>query len=133
MPTQFGEQFAYRRIGISNFAVVRRGGVLRLERQRGIVRIVGIVEMHPEEEWSLRDAAEPAQGMIHDIFGAPLDGFVAVGAMAAQVEAGIVDVESAIEAWSGAVERIENQRTDKCPGVIALQMKDVGQIGEIFR
>jgi len=59
--------------------------------------------------------------MIHYIARASLYRLVAIGPVAPQMKARIVDFESAIESWRGAIERIENQRTDERAGVISLR------------
>ena len=53
--------------------------------------------------------------MLDDDLGAPFDRLVTIGAVAAQVKSGVVDVEAAIKSWSSAIQRIENQRPTKAP------------------
>src|SRR5260370_34011162 len=45
-----------------------------------------------------------------------------------QMETGIVQLESAVEARRSPVQRIKNQRANKGSGVIALRVQEIGQI-----
>src|SRR5437879_3624352 len=71
--------------------------------------------------------------MINDVTGAVLDRLIAVHTVATQMEASIVNFKSAIEAGSGAVQRVENQRADKSSGVIALSAQYIGQVWKTRR
>ncbi len=106
--TNLVEELAYTRIDVCNFAVVGLRGKASLVGFRRIVRIMRVVEMNPQEERPVRQLAKPRERMIHNIAGAAFDRLVAVSAMAPQVESGIVDFESAIEARSGPIERIKD-------------------------
>src|ERR1700676_1974979 len=88
--------------------------------------------MYPQKERPILQLAEPCECVIHDIAGAALDGLVAIHAVAAQMEAGVVDFESAIEAGSCAVQRIENQGADEGSGVVTLGMQEIRQVRETW-
>ena len=57
----------------------------------------------------------------HDL-GTPFDCLVAIGAVAAHVKAGVVNIEAAIKSRSRAVEWIEYQRRDEGPGMVSAMM-----------
>src|SRR5689334_19257978 len=71
--------------------------------------------------------------MIHYVTTTPLDGLVTIRAMTSQVESGIVDIESAVKARRSAIERIENQRSDECAGVIAVLFQEIRQVRKVLR
>src|SRR5262252_6733136 len=126
MAADLVHQLADRRVGIRNFAVVRLRGVFLFEWRGWIVGIVRVIEMKPQEKRPVRQLTQPRERAIDDIAGPSLNRLVAVRAMTTQVETGVVDFESAIEAGRGAIEGIENQRTDKGARVVALGVQQVG-------
>jgi len=64
---------------------------------RRIIRVMGIVEMQPEEKRSLLVTAQPRQRAIGHILGAPLHALVAVFARLTLVKIGVIHVEAALE------------------------------------
>src|SRR6266404_1617768 len=131
MLPQYLHEAADNRIGIRNLAVVRRGGVVSLERLRRIIRVMGIVEMQPDEKRPLLVTAQPAQRAISNIFRAPLHALVPVFARLTLVKIGVINVETALEARSGR-RRIENVSSKKCRCVIAVLMQEVRQVRKIL-
>src|SRR5689334_12034409 len=53
--------------------------------------------------------------------------------MSSEMESGVIDVKATIEAGRGAIQWIENQRTDEGASVIRVAMQDIRQIGEVGR
>src|SRR4051812_7160611 len=104
------QQLAYARIGVCDFPVVGLGCESLLVWFRRVVRIVRVVEVYPEKEWSLRNLAEPCRGMFDHDLGAPFDSLVTIRAVAAHVKACVIDVETAVKSRSRAVQGIENER-----------------------
>src|SRR5579863_2707752 len=89
--------------------------------------------MNPQEEGAVGNLAEPGECVLDDVSSAALDSFVTIGSVAAKMKVGVVNVESAVESGRGAIERIENERTDEGSGVISVLMEEVGQIGKFGR
>src|SRR6266403_6290175 len=127
------EEFAHRGIGVCNFAVVRRGSVLGLVRLRRIIGVVRVVEMHPDEERPLVVCGQPLQRVSDDFAAAAFNRLVTVFSLAPSVEAGIVEVKSALKTGSRPCSWAEDQRADKRRGVISVTSKDVRSVGQILR
>ena len=100
-------------IDSGNLAVVRRGRESFLQIGRRIVRIVGIVEMHPQEPRSASSRRQPLSCPRGHLLAAPLDSLIPIVSGPTQPKAGVVHIEASIEAGRGAVARIENQRSDE--------------------
>src|SRR6266566_2278391 len=102
------KQLAYARVRVCNLTVIGLGCVVLFIGRRRIVRVMRIIEMHPQEKWPARHLAEPAESMIHDVPSPPLDGFIAIHPMPPQMKSGVIHVKSAIEPGSRSVQWIEN-------------------------
>src|ERR1700687_5257964 len=100
MLPQYLHEAADNRIGIRTLAVVRGGGIVTLERLRRIIRVVGIVEMQPNEKRPLPVTAQPAQSAIGNILRTPLHALVAVFARLTLVKIGVIHIEAALAARS---------------------------------
>src|ERR1700674_364287 len=131
MLPQYLHEAADNRIGIRDLAVVKGGGVVSLERLRRIIRVMGIVEMQPDEKRPLLVTAQPAQGAVGNVLRAPLDALVPVFSRLALVKIRVIQVKAALEARSGR-RRIENIGGKKCRCVIAVLVQEVRQVGEIL-
>ena len=130
---QLRKQLAQRGICVRDLAVVRLRRIALFEWRRRVVGVVRIVEVNPEKERRVFELTEPAERMVDDHAGAPFDGLVAIRTMAAKVEARVIDVKPAIEAGSGAVERVEDQRGHEGSGVVALLVEQVRQVRKARR
>ena len=115
-----------------DLAVVRRLGEPRLQIGRRIVRIVRIEQMHPQEERRVDAAGElctsTSQRARDHFVTAPLDGRVAILAGPAETEAGVVDVEAAIESGAVPLRGSRIERADERRGPIAVRLQQLGQI-----
>ena len=127
------QQFADAGVGVGDFSVVGLRREALLVGRRRVIGIVRVVQMDPEEKWSIGNLAEPSQGVLDHNLGAPLHRLVAISAAAAQVKAGVVQVKAAIESRRSAVQRIENQRSHKRSGMVSALMQQVRQIRQIGR
>ena len=115
-----------------DLAVVRRRAKARLQICRGIVRIVRVEKVGPQEPRSAcgrrLDTGHPLDGTRDDIVCATFDGGVAMFTRPLQPEACVVDVEAAIETGRRAAFRIENQRSDEGAGPVAVVAQELRQV-----
>ena len=117
---QLAHEFADYLVFIGDGSVVRLGGVFAFVGLGRIVRVVGVVEMDPEEERAAGMLAEPGEGTGDDLAAAPLDGGVTIFARALIMKRGIVGIEAAIKAGSIGRARLEDDGTDDGGGVITV-------------
>src|SRR5437773_8287886 len=94
------------RVRVGNFTIVGLRAVLFFEACRRVIRIVSIIQMDPQKEWSVFKSAEPRQGMRDDILRASLHGFVTVGSVPARMKSSIIDIKSTVETRRGAIQWI---------------------------
>jgi hypothetical protein len=66
--------------------------------------------------------------VLHHVAGTAFDRLIAIGAVPAQVECGIVNIESAVETRRRAIERIENEGSDECSRMISVLSQQAGQV-----
>ncbi len=104
---------------------------MSLERLWRIVRIVGIVEMQPDEKRPLLMTAQPAQRAVGNILGAPLHALVAILSRLALMKMGVIQVKAAVEAGSSRT-RIENIGPNERCRVIAVPVQQIRQIREVL-
>src|SRR5579862_965928 len=124
------DQFAHGRISVGDFSVVRLGCKSCFEGLRRIVWIVRVIQMDPEKKGTVGQLAEPRQSMIYHLSCAALNRFVSIHTVTAQIEISVINIKSAIKTRGRALQRIENQRTDKRACVVSLSVQQVGQIWE---
>jgi hypothetical protein len=89
--------------------------------------------MDPKKKRGLIQMTQPAERVINNIFSASLDGFVPICTAPPEVKAGIIHLETAIKARSGAVKRIENDRPNESSGVIPVLLEQVWEIWQTGR
>ena len=76
---------------------------------------------------------EPCHGSRYNFIAAAFDGVVPVFIRAATMEAGIVGVESALEAGGGPRFGIKNEGADERGRVVSVAAKNVGGVRQVFR
>src|ERR1700730_3175004 len=106
-----------RGIGIGNFTVVQMVLVFFRERRRRFVRIVWIVQVHPNEVGAGAVLVEPGFGVRDDFHPAALDASPALFSFSLGGKV-IVEIEAAIEAGSERV-AVENHGSDESRGLVA--------------
>ncbi len=131
VPLQDGEEVSEHCVGICNFPVIRSGGIPLLEGRRRIIRIMGIVEMHPDEKRTGLVVTQPCERMIGDYFGPPLHAAVAILTRSSRVEVRVIDVEAALKARRGTG-WIQNVSPHKRSRVVMTVVQQVGQVREVF-
>src|SRR4051794_25870318 len=64
---QIPEQASQLSIGECNFAIVRIGAVFLIERRWRVVGMMWVINMNPQEKWTLSRFGQPFEGMIDHI------------------------------------------------------------------
>ena len=108
--------------------VVRRRPKSLFQIRRRIVRIVRIEQMRPQKVGLAAGGCQPRVRARRHLVAPPLDRPVAILAGASHPEAGVVDVEAAIEARRRSDLRIQDERADERGRVITLPAQQVGQV-----
>src|SRR5215469_1065551 len=105
---QFREELSQYRIHICDLTVVRRGRISRFEWRLRIIRIVWIVKVQPNKEWSVWMFLEPCKSAIYDHNPPSLHALVAIFSFAAKVERSVVRIKSAVETGRGRTLGVEH-------------------------
>src|SRR5208282_342822 len=91
------DKAADNRICIGNLAVIRERSIAGLEWLRRVIRVVGIIEMQPDEERPLLVPLQPMKRPIGDLLGPPLHALVAIFSRLAGVKIGVIEIESSVK------------------------------------
>src|SRR6266853_4363781 len=92
--SQTSKEFPHRRVGVSNFPIVRfrpKASLVGLRRFVGSVRIIAV---HPNKEWAWPVRVEPTESAIDHCFGPALDAPIPIFPFDAIVEGRVVGIES---------------------------------------
>ena len=124
------EEAPDRRVDARDLAVVRILREALLVRGRRVVRVVRVVEVHPDEHRPGGAAVEPGERTGDDLAAAPLLRRVRVGAVLARPEARVVDVEAAVEAGSDRPLRVEDHRAHERGRAVAGELQQRREVGD---
>src|ERR1700678_1784692 len=129
--SQLDQQFAHCRIYVCDLAVIGRSGILGLVGFGRIVGMMRIVKMHPHEERPCRRLpflalifilVQPCQSVRDHVMRPALSGLVPITSRTPIRKAGVISVESAAEALSKRLCRVERKRTTECRRTISAGM-----------
>ncbi len=127
---EVGEELAEGGVGVGDLAIIGVGEPLVVRCGR-IVGRVWVVKMYPQEEWGLAILGEPGGSVRDNLSATAFDRDVSVFAgMSLGTEAGIEEIEAAIEARSHAGVGIEDERSDECGSVITALLQNFRKIGK---
>src|SRR6266568_9504855 len=107
------EELTQRRVDVSDLAIIGRSRIFRFERLGRFIRIVRVIEMHPQENRHMRLLLQPSQRVTHYGRCPPLLACVAAFTLPAGMETGVIDIKSTSETGSRRALRIEHLRSHK--------------------
>src|SRR5262249_23868131 len=114
---------------VCNLAVIRCGSILAFVWRRRIVRIVRIVKMDPEEEWTFRMLVQPCNRTSNHLPSAAFPRLISVERRMPLLKTSIIGIESAFETMGKALLRIEDHRPDERRCLISVGVQDVRRVG----
>src|ERR1700733_10728450 len=96
----------------------------------GVVWIVRVVKVQPDEKRAFPMMAEPTHGTVRHVLRAPLNGLITVQPGPALTKVPVVEIKSAIEARCKL--QTQNFRSDEGCGLIPVLVQQIRQIWQIF-
>src|SRR5271154_4132756 len=107
-----------RRVGVSDFAVIKMVFIFLGKRRRWLVRIMRVVHVDPHEVWSRSMLVEPRFGMLNHFHAAPLHASPAFFGFSLSGKV-IVKIKAPIEPRGESV-AVENYGSNKSRSLVAL-------------
>src|SRR5205814_3181645 len=103
------------------------------ERFGGIVRVVGVPQVEPQEKRAALLLADPFQHIFEGHLAATLHGGFAALPGLLSMKARVVHIEAAFEAGGKPVFRVQDNAANEGPRVVALGVENIGQKGNTRR